>query len=58
MMEFIQGGELFTYLRSVGKFTPSQGCFYASQITLMFEYMHSFNVVYRDLKPENLMIDT
>lgn len=57
-MEFIQGGELFTYLRSVGKFTPSQGCFYSSQIALMFEYMHSFNVVYRDLKPENLMIDT
>lgn len=46
MMEFIQGGELFTYLRAIGKFTPTQACFYSSQIALMFEYMHSYNVVY------------
>lgn len=57
-MEYVQGGELFTYLRSIGKFPPSQACFYAAQVTLMFEYLHSHNVVYRDLKPENLLIDT
>lgn len=56
-MEFVQGGELFTYLRSVGKFISTQACFYAAQVTMMFEYNHSFNVIYRDLKPENLLID-
>ena len=56
-MEFVQGGELFTYLRSVGKFIPTQACFYAAQVALMFEYLHSYNVIYRDLKPENLLLD-
>jgi protein kinase A len=57
-MEYISGRELFTYLRSVQKFSSNQACFYAAQVTLIFEYLHSFNVVYRDLKPENLLLST
>lgn len=56
VLEFVSGGELFTYLRGVGRFEPPQACFYAAQVTMMFEYLHSKNVVYRDLKPENLLI--
>ena len=55
-MEFVSGGELFTYLRIQESFSVEQTSFYAAQITLVFEYLHSYNVIYRDLKPENLLI--
>ena len=56
-MEYIAGGELFTYLRTEGKLTTDHAMFYSSQVTLMFEYLHSLNIIYRDLKPENILID-
>jgi protein kinase A len=55
-MEFVPGGDLFTYLRRIGRFNSNQSMLYASQIILMFEYLHSMDIVYRDLKPENLLI--
>lgn len=55
-LEYIPGGELFTYLRNIGKLDSGQARFYAAQVGLMFEYLHSKNIVYRDLKPENLLI--
>jgi protein kinase A len=55
-LELVQGGELFSYLRTVGKLVPPHAKVYAAQVVCMFQYMHSLNVVYRDLKPENLLI--
>jgi protein kinase A len=56
-MEYIPGGELFTYLRTEGKLNSDHAMFYSAQVTLMFEYLHSLNIIYRDLKPENILID-
>ena len=55
-MEYIAGGELFTYLRTEGKLAHEHAMFYSGQVCLMFEYMHSLNIIYRDLKPENIIL--
>jgi len=57
LFPYISGGELFSYLRSSGRFSTSTSQFYSSEIVLAIEYLHSLSIVYRDLKPENLLLD-
>ncbi|CAF3597308.1 unnamed protein product [Rotaria socialis] len=56
-LELIEGGELFRHLRDCEKFDEKKAKFYSSQIILALEYLHLLGIVYRDLKPENLLID-
>uniref|UniRef100_A0A182IQZ2 Protein kinase domain-containing protein n=1 Tax=Anopheles atroparvus TaxID=41427 RepID=A0A182IQZ2_ANOAO len=57
LFEFVSGGELFSYLRNAGRFDSATANFYACEIVLALEYLHSLSIVYRDLKPENLLLD-
>ena len=57
LLEYVIGGELFSHLRKAGKFPNDVAKFYSSEVMLAFEYLHSLDIVYRDLKPENLLLD-
>ncbi|CAI6337648.1 unnamed protein product [Periconia digitata] len=57
VMDFVEGGELFSLLRKSQRFPNPVAKFYAAEVTLALDYLHAQNIIYRDLKPENLLLD-
>jgi len=57
VMEYCPGGELFFHLSRAGRFTEGKTRFYIAETSSAVAYLHKLNVIYRDLKPENLLID-
>jgi protein kinase X len=47
LLDYVPGGELFTYMRRKTSFDFKSALFYTSEITLAFEYLHSLQIVYR-----------
>jgi serine/threonine protein kinase len=58
LLEVLLGGELFKFLRMETQFPESWSKFYAASVLLAFRDIHSKKIAYRDLKPENLVMDT
>ena len=57
VMKFYKGGELYNYLLKTNRFTESLAKFYAAQIALGLGRLHEKEIIYKDLKPENIFID-
>jgi serine/threonine protein kinase len=56
VLDYASGGELFFHLQKHGRFPPKLALFYTAELTMAFGELHSRAVVFRDLKPENVLI--
>jgi len=56
-MEYIPGNELYHLLNQVNYLDESSAKFYAAEIVIALEDIHSLGIVHKDLKPENVLLD-
>ena len=54
----ITGGELFFHLKNERRFNEERSRFYTAEIMLGLEHLHLKNIIYRDLKPETILLDS
>eukprot|EP01017_Pseudomicrothorax_dubius_P040911 TRINITY_DN6491_c0_g1_i4.p1 TRINITY_DN6491_c0_g1~~TRINITY_DN6491_c0_g1_i4.p1 ORF type:complete len:351 (-),score=64.92 TRINITY_DN6491_c0_g1_i4:115-1167(-) len=57
VLEYCPGGELFQLLQRTRVLTEEQAKFYLAQIVMAIGHLHEKDIIYRDLKPENVLID-
>ena len=56
LMDYIKGKELFDVIRDIGLLNKYQTQFYGASIMLAVQYLHERKFIYRDIKPENIMV--
>ncbi|OMJ27878.1 Serine/threonine-protein kinase Sgk1 [Smittium culicis] len=56
-LDYINGGELFYHLQNDICFSENRTRFYVAEISSAIGYLHDFDIIYRDLKPENCLLD-
>ncbi|KAE8586211.1 hypothetical protein XENTR_v10021594 [Xenopus tropicalis] len=58
ILDYINGGELFTHLSQREKFTENEVLVYIGEIVLALEHLHKLGIIYRDIKLENILLDS
>ncbi|KAF4992357.1 hypothetical protein FGRMN_7213 [Fusarium graminum] len=56
ILEYVDQGDLFTFINTEGRLSEEVSVFFFRQIISAISYCHSFNICHRDLKPENILI--
>ncbi|KAK0039171.1 cAMP-DEPENDENT SER/THR PROTEIN KINASE (ALPHA SUBUNIT) [Biomphalaria pfeifferi] len=56
ILEYVSGGELFYWLKKYRRFSEEITRFYAAEIIFALKFIHGRGILYRDLKPENVLI--
>ena len=57
LIELCPGGELFFHINLNSVFDEQTSKFYFCEILMALKYMHDKNIIYRDVKPENILLD-
>uniref|UniRef100_A0A672IR90 Ribosomal protein S6 kinase n=1 Tax=Salarias fasciatus TaxID=181472 RepID=A0A672IR90_SALFA len=58
ILDYVNGGELFTHLVQRVRFKEQEVALYSGEIVLALEHLHKLGIVYRDLKLENILLDS
>lgn len=57
-LEYSPGGEIFFHMQKRGILPLKEVTYYIAEISLAFDFLHKYHIIYRDLKPENVLLDS
>ena len=58
ILDYLNGGDMFHHMRKKGRFLEKEVKFYGAELVLAIEHLHQKGFIYRDIKPENILLDS